>query len=586
MGYRGVWPAALDSVRAAVGSLAPTDRAALVLFDAEAEVAQPLTGDHAAVLGALSNAAPVPRGTRYVAALRTARQVLAGAEGQRGEVLVITDLQRSGLAGLAGLELPADILVRSISVAPTRRGNTALIGAELQRVPDGERSRLLVSARVSSRELGTPRHARLSLTVNGRSAGVREVTLPADGPLAVAFDAVSLPSGRARGTIALEPDELPGDDTFRFVVPAEDALRVLVLSPGDTGEEETLYLQRALGIGREPRIVIESRAAGGLDARALRGVSVVILLDAPLPSGMVGGGLDAWVRAGGGLVIAAGRRLAARGVTPGTLLPGAVRGSIERTEDRGGTIGEVSLDHPIFTPFRDAAGALGAARFLRYPRLEPVPGATVLARFDDGAAALLESSRGSGRVLLLGIPLDAINGDFPLQPAYLPFLRRLAVFAAGHDVAPLWRTTGESGLLPEGVHQPVIATPGGALLRPAPDSGRRAMPFAESGFYEVYEGRAAGEPREVFAVNPPAAESDLTPADPRELLLGVRRSDSLHTATAPPPTAAEREGRQRLWRMLLTLAALLLLLETLVANRGRRASASSVVPAPPEGNVS
>ena len=112
------------------------------------------------------------------------------------------------------------------------------------------------------------------------------------------------------------------------------------------------------------------------------------------------------------------------------------------------------------------------------------------------------------------------------------------------------------------------------------------MPFAESGFYEVYEGRATGEPREVFAVNPPAAESDLTPADPRELLLGVRRSDSLHTAAAPPPTAAEREGRQRLWRILLTLAALLLLLETLVANRGRRASATSVLPAPPEGSAS
>jgi hypothetical protein len=586
MGYRGVWPAALDSARAVVASLAPADRAALVLFDIEAEVAQPLTADRGAVLGALSSAASVSRGTRYAAALRTARQLLAGTEGQRGEVVVITDLQRSGLAGLAGLELPADILVRSISVAPTLRGNTALIGAEVQRVPDGERSRLLVSARLSSRELVTPRRARLSLTVNGRAAGAREVTLPADGPLAVAFDAVPLPAGRARGTITLEPDGLPGDDTFRFVVPAETALRVLLLAPGDAGEEETLYLQRALGIGREPRIAIERRVAGALDARTLRGASAVILLDAPLPSGTVGARLDVWIRAGGGLVVAAGRRLAARGVSAGALLPGAVRGVIERTEDHGGTIGEVSLDHPIFTPFRDAAGALGAARFLRYPRLEPVPGATVLARFDDGVPALLEVARGSGQVLLLGIPLDAINGDFPLQPAYLPFLRRLAVFAAGHDVAPLWRITGESGLLPEGVREPVIATPGGALLRPAPDSGRRAMPFAESGFYEVYEGRAAGEPREVFAVNPPAAESDLTPADPRELLLGVRRSDSLHTAAAPPPTAAEREGRQRLWRILLTLAALLLLLETLVANRGRRASATSVVPAPPEGSAS
>lgn len=586
MGYRGVWPAALDSARAAIGSLAPADRAALVLFDVEAEVAQPLTGDRGALLGALTNAAPVTRGTRYAAGLRAARQLLAGAEGQRGEVVVITDLQRSGLTGLAGLELPADLQVRPISVAPSRRGNSALIGAEVQRVPDGERSTLLVSARVSSRELTTPRHARLTLMLNGRPAGVRDVTLPADGSLAVAFDAVPLPTGRARGTIALDADDLPGDDTFRFVVPAEDALRVLLLRPGDAGAEETLYLERALGIGREPRIVIERRPAGALDPRALRGAAAVILFDAPLPAGSASGTLDAWVRAGGGLVVAAGRRIAARGVSAGSLLPGSVRGEIERTEDRGGTIGEVSLEHPIFTPFRDAAGALGAARFLRYPRLDTVPGATVLARFDDGAAALLEMPRGSGRAVLLGIPLDALNGDFPLQPAYLPFLRRLAIFAAGHDPVPLWRITGESGLLPEGVREPVIGTPAGALLRPAPDSGRRAMPFAESGFYEVFEGRAAGEPREVVAVNPPPAESDLTPADARELLLGVRRGDSLHTAAAAPPTTAEREGRQRLWRILLALAALLLLFETVVANRGRRATAASAVAASPEGSVS
>ena len=586
MGYRGVWPSALDSARAVVGSLAPADRAALVLFDIEAEVAQPLTGDRGAVLAALTAATPTSRGTRYAAALRTARQILAGAEGQRGEVLVITDLQRSGLAGLAGLELPADLLVRAISAAPPRRGNTAVIGAEVQRLPDGDRSKLLVSARVSSRELGTPRRARLSLTLNGRPAGTREITLPADGPLVAAFDAVPLPSGRARGTITLDPDGLPGDDTFRFVVPADDALRILLLPPADAGEEETLYLQRALAIGREPRIMVERRTAGALDARALRDVTAVMLLDAPLPSGAAGGALDAWIRSGGGLVVAAGPRLAARGVSAGTLLPGTVRGAIERADDRGGTIGEVSLDHPIFTAFRDAAGALGAARFLRYPRLDSVPGATILARFDDGAAALLERPHGSGRVMLLGIPLDAQNGDFPLQPAYLPFLRRLTIFAAGHDAVPLWRITGESGLLPEGLREPVIATPAGGLLRPAPDSGRGAVPFAESGFYEVYQGRAAGEPREVFAVNPPPAESDLTPADPRELLLGVRRSDSLRTAAATPPTVAEREGRQRLWRILLALAALLLLLETLVANRGRRASAATVVPAPPEGSVS
>jgi len=580
MGHREVWPAALDSVRRIVGELRPQDRAALVLFDEEAEVAQPLTADHGAVLAALAAAKPSARATRYAAALRAGRQVLTTASGAPGEILVVTDLQRSGLAGLAGLELPAGVAVRAVPVVPGSRANTAIVGADVQRVASGDRSTLLVVARLRSHELGSARHARLSLSVNGRPAASREVTLPPDGAVTAAFDPVPLAQGRARAELSLSPDALAADDSLRLVVPAEQALRVLLVTPAGARAEETLFLERALAIGREPSIVLERRPT--LDARALHGAAVVLFFDAPVPSGGAGSALEQWVRAGGGLLVAAGARLAARsGANP--LLPGALRGSIERLADRGGSFGEISLDHPIFAPFREGGGAaLGTARFLRYPRIEPGTGAEVLARFDDGAPALLERGDGNGRVLLLGAPLDGLTGDFPLQPAYLPFLRRLIVYAAGHQVAPLWRTTGETGSVPAGMKDPVVALPGGSLLRPASDSGPCTLVLNEAGFYQVYAGRAAGEPVEILAANPAAAESDLTPADPRELLLGVRRGDSTATATLTPPAPAEREGQQRLWRALLVLAAVLLITETIVANRGWRGTAAQVLPAPPE----
>jgi hypothetical protein len=90
----------------------------------------------------------------------------------------------------------------------------------------------------------------------------------------------------------------------------------------------------------------------------------------------------------------------------------------------------------------------------------------------------------------------------------------------------------------------------------------------------------------VLAANPPASESDLTAADPRELLLGARRSDSTRAERTGPELPAEREGRQRLWRLLLAGVGLLLIVETIVANRGWRATASVVVPAPPERSIS
>jgi VWA domain-containing protein/aerotolerance regulator-like protein len=584
MSHREVWPAALDSARRIVAAQRPQDRIAVVLFDEEAEVAQPLTVDRGAVLAALAAAKPTERATRYAAALRAARQVLATSTGAPGEIVVVTDLQRSGLSGLAGLELPADVEVRPVVIRPSSRANAAVVGADVQRVAEGTengaRSQLLVAARVISRELGGPQKVRLSLSINGRAAGSREVSLAPDGAVTASFDPVPLAAGRARAELSLAPDALIADDKFRFVVPAEQALRVVLMAPAGIRPEETLFLERALGIGREPRIALEKRSS--LDARALKGAAVVLLFDAPVPAGASGAALDQWARDGGGLLVAAGSRLAARS-TSSALLPGIPRGSIERMSDRGGTFGEVSLDHPIFAPFREGGGAgLGTARFLRYPRVEPAAGAEVLARFDDGSPALLERGHGQGRLLLLAVPLDGLTGDFPLQPAYLPFLRRLVVHAAGHQVSPLWRATGETGIVPSGVQDPVVATPSGALLRPAADSGPCTMVLTEAGFYEMYAGRAAGEPLEIVAANPPPAESDLTPADPRELLLGVKRSDSTATSALAPPAPAEREGRQRLWRILLVMAAVLLLLETIVANRGWRGTAAHVLPAPPE----
>ena len=600
MGHRDLWPAALDSARSAIRGLGAEDRVAVIRFDDRAEIAQPLGGDHAAALAAVSATRPGTRGTRYAAGFRAARQVLAAAPDRLGEIVIVTDLQRSGLAGggggggggMAGLELPAGITVRVMPVRPGERGNAALVGGEVQRLPAGDRSELVVTARVASRELGgsLPRRVRLALAVDGRPAGSREVALPADGIVTASFDRVPLPPGRSLAVISLEPDALPADDTLRVVVPPETGLRVVLLVPPGSRPEETLFLERALAIGRDPRFGVERRAA--LDPAILRGAGVVVLFDAAPPAAAAGA-LEDWVRQGGGLIVAAGSRL---GTRTSPLLAGSVQGQVDRMDDRGGSLGEIAVEHPVFAAFREAGTAgLGAARFLRYPRLAPAEGSQVLARFDDGNPALLELPLGSGRLLMLAAPLDNLTGDFPLQPAYLPFLRRLALHAAGHRVAPLWRTAGEVGILPGTVRDPVVATPGGALIRLGADSvtrageggeGRRAVTVGleEAGFYRLYAGRPAGDPVEVIAVNPPPAESDLTPADPRELLIGVARGDSTRTSSAAL-APGEREARQGLWRWLLILVAFLLVFEAFVANRGWRGTASSVLPPLTERNV-
>ncbi|MFN2317244.1 MAG: BatA domain-containing protein [Gemmatimonadales bacterium] len=581
MGHSAVWSAALDSARAVIGQLGGDDRVAVVFFDEEATIQQPLSGDHAAALAVLETAQPSARGTRYAAALRAGRQLLIADQAPRGEILVVTDLQRSGVSGLAGLALPEGIVVRAVSVAPEDRGNTAITGVDVQRIPGEGRGRMVVAARVTTRGLDAPRMLRLDLTVNNRPAASRTLNVAADGAIPVSFEAVDIPSGPGRVTVTAEPDQLPADDVFHALVPAEEAERILLVSPGDAAADETLFLERALGIGREPAFRVERRLAGMLASGILEGASLVVLYDVRVPPPPAGEALAEWVRGGGGLIVAAGARLSARPLED-EFLPGALRGPVDRLADRGGVFGDVATDHPVFAPFRAAsAGALGAVRFLRYPRVEPAEGAEVLARFDDGLPAVIERREGEGRVILVAAPLDTRAGDFPLQSAYLPFLRRLALHASGHAPAPLWRSTGEAWGIPATVQEPVIEAPSGELIRPGSAEGAAALTLVETGLYRAYSGRVAGEPLLQVMVNPPPQESDLTPMDPRELLLGVGQ-EATAAGFGPPPTMTEVEGRQRLWRTLLLVVAALLILETLLASRGWRGAASRLAATPAE----
>ncbi|CAN5473416.1 hypothetical protein BH09GEM1_BH09GEM1_43010 [soil metagenome] len=584
MGHKDVWPAALDSARKVVASLGATDRLALVLFDDEAEVAQPFSTDRSAAFAVLNRAKPSARGTRYPAALRAARQLAAKPGDATPEVVIITDLQRSGVSGVAGLDLPSGLTVRTIAVGPKSRANANVASVDVHRTVEPLRTMLSVESRITAREGKVARNATATLMLNGRPSGTRAISIPPSGETRVVFAPVLLPAGLVRGSVSVDNDALAADDTFHFAFTAKDELRVLLVAPDDAIGEETLFFERALQVGHSPSMRIERVRAVGLDASKLDGAALVVLWDSPVPSGRTSAALIDWVRRGGGLVVAAGRRSGGR-VSASPLVPASIVGEADRLTDRGGSLGDVRFDHPLFSAFRSAPAALSAARFLRYPRLEPAVGTDVLARFDDGQPAVVERREGSGRIVLVGMPLDARSGDFPLQSSYLPFLHRLALYTSGRDAAPFARTTGQSWLLSASLKDPAVLTPEGSILRPARDTVGATVALREAGVYALYEGRVQGEPTALIAVNAPANESDLTSVDPRELLLGVRQSTATADATNEVPTRSEIEGRQRLWSVLLIVVALLLLGETFMANRGWRGIANRIGATQTEGSA-
>lgn len=580
MAHKAVWPVAIDSARHVIAALGARDRVGVVFFDDVAEIGQRLTEDKGAALAVLSSAHALPRGTRFAPALRTARQMLLDAPYAAAGIVVISDLQRAGTIGVAGLDLPSGVTLRAIAVGAKSRANTSVRAVEARRIVEGSRTLLAVKARITSRELPATRTVKATLMLNGREANTQNVSVPINGETVVTFAPVSAIAGAVSGTVSLDVDSLSNDDRFFFVVPREDALKVALVLPTDVSSDETMFLERALAIGRTPEIKIERTRAAQLDARFMQSGGVVVLWDvAPTDASVPA--LDAWMAKGGGVVIAAGRRLSTR-TSSSAFVPARITGAADRLTDRGGSIRQVRSEHALFAPFHGSDDALSSARFLRYPRLDAATGTDVLARFDDGLPAIIERRVGDGRVVLLAAPLDAQSGDFPLQPAFLPFVRQLMLHASGRDATPLWRTTADNWSLPEGLKDPVVRAPNDALLRPKRDSLGSAVPLADAGLYSAFAGSASGEPSALVAVNVPTNESDLTPIDPKELLLGVRQSDQAAATSTAPPTTYELERRQNNWRLLLIVVALALVSETFMATRGWRAIARRTRPVVPE----
>ncbi|HKP16727.1 MAG TPA: BatA domain-containing protein [Gemmatimonadaceae bacterium] len=588
MGHTGVWPRAVEEARRAIAGLGTTDRVALVLFDDEAEIAQALTTDKNLALAALANAKTGTAGTRFAAGLRAARQIATDARTGSApiDVVLVTDMQRSGLSGLAGLEIPSTMRVRTVGLSPTTpRANASVAVTEARPIANAGRERLAVTAHVTSRSMGPGRPMTAMLRLNGRPSGTRVLTVNATGDTKIAFEPVAIPVGLVRGEVTIDADSLAADDTARFTLTSNDEVRVLLVAPDDAERDETLYIERALAVGRAPSVRLQRVRPSAIDADELRDVALVLLWDSPLPNGRALDALRAWTTRGGGLVQLAGRRLGRRS-SSATLLPASVSSVADRSDDRGGSLGDVRIDHPLLAPFRETPAALVAPRFLRHARLDPANGGEVVARFDDGSAAIVERTEGTGRVIELGMPLDARAGDFPLQPAYVPFVRRLVLYATGRAATPLARGTGESWLLPAAAREPVVSTPDGSIVRPTRDSRATSVPLRTAGIYALHDGQTRGTPVAELAVNTPAAESDLATITDADLLAGIRRGDASTMTSEAPPAPAEIERRQGLWRIVIGVLVVLLLLEMLMASRGWRAVANPVTSVPSSGEGS
>jgi hypothetical protein len=253
-------------------------------------------------------------------------------------------------------------------------------------------------------------------------------------------------------------------------------------------------------------------------------------------------------------------------------IPGDV---VDRTIEPS-RLGALEYSHPVFELFRaPRSGEFSSARFYGY-RSAPQPSGQVLARFDDGAPALLERKVGAGRVLLWTSTLNLDWNDMAVKPVFLPFVHTVTKYLADYAEAPASLTVGQ--VIPAPRHpagRGAAATRGGTVAvapsgaRVAVESEDGALELNEQGFYDVRTAGAGADAAPVLASNVDLSESDLTPMDPRELLAAVsgRAPGAPAGLNDARPSDESQAQAQRLWWYLLVAGGLLLAGETLLSNR-------------------
>ena len=203
-----------------------------------------------------------------------------------------------------------------------------------------------------------------------------------------------------------------------------------------------------------------------------------------------------------------------------------------------------------------------------YLRSEPRNSATVLARYEDGSAALIEANAGKGRVLLFTSTLGPTWNDLSLTPLYLPFVHQMVRYAGSREEAS-WYLLGQTFRVAKesGVGPPAVDSPGGTRLtenRLTPD-GDLLVTGRQPGFYRL---RYSARP-DFAAVDLDSAEGDFTKLDFAAFMTGVTggSGNGELRETDRRFSNEEIEARQKVWWPLLFAALLLLVAESLLAQR-------------------
>lgn len=475
-----------------------------------------------------------PRGrTDYARALNWARDRLSSSGARYREIIVVTDMQASGLPPAPLSNWPDRLPVRVCATPVPKSLNLGIQGVHCLTPYTVTDVGLRLDLHVSGEPAGTTLVSTLKLddgalqreTYPCRSGSRRiELPCPASGDLA--------------GTVSLETDDAyPGDDSSCFAFRIRRPARVLLIEEGNiSGDAESgvHYLETALRLARFSGGASAFQPVVGHDSATLSEYDVVVLCNPDDPGSSFANRLRDFVTAGGGAVLFLGDRTDV-GACARLRRAGLIRAAIEpKPVPVPMPLERWDSRHPALSAFASReTGNLSRLVLRDAFTVRPETDVTVLAELTNGTPAMMTSVLGQGRVVVVTNPCDRTWTSWCTERIFVPLMRELFRFAAaqGDDDDPV------PGRI-ESIHEPLGV------------------------------GRHPGSPPVIIVPDP--REMDMSRCDETtfrtRLGIGPKPDRSAWSEEGLP---AGRERPRELWPWLALVLLVLLVCETFLADRGR-----------------
>ena len=545
---------------------------------------------------ALENYEPDWRATDTGRAMLEAADEVSRERSQDSEetvrkVIVITDFQEgSQLDVLRSGAWPDNVTSDLHPVAPAETGNAGLSLSE-----DRKSGRIRVRL-TNSGDSTSGQYTLQPFDKDGKPAGTAIQADVAPGQRRT----LTLPDSSAGAPqiagVELVGDSHPFDNVADLPTVEKQVHRVAHVGTIDANDSETMryYLQRVLdGDESEPIEVIDLLQPDSLAVPPPADIRLVFVTD-KVPENLLEP-LRAFVNRGGVILIAMASVEMAESVK--ALLPDLA--SVEEaTVADYAMLSSPDLTSSLLAPFADARFADFSSIRIWHHRIlkmtEPATQSKVLARFDSGGPAILETLNASGgRIYTMATGWQPADSQWALSSRFPPMISRLLriaypkqsgnqIFEAGTAIVPTEMMDGSQWTLvaPDGTTSSSsnLKTPSAETLTPdgnreaGADKTPAAIVLDTPGRWRLSSEAPEGPQSMDLLVTVAASESRTAPLPRGQLqamgLSAAKVSDAdgapVNPDTASQLDATELESRQKFWRYFLIAGMSCLLLESVL----------------------